>query len=389
MSHGPGTRAVHDGEEPDRPTGALTTPVYRTSTFRFDTTDDLVEGAHGRRPGFYTRYGNPNFAVVERKFASLHGAEDALLFGSGMAALAAVILAHTRVGDRIVAVADLYGGTRLLLEDLAARGDVRTTYVPLADEAALAAALPGAKLLLAESVTNPVLRVLDMEALAAAARRAGAKLLVDNTFATPVGQRPLGLGVDLVWESATKALGGHSDLLGGVVAGSRALLGPVRRARQVYGGISDPETAWLLERGMKTLVARVERQGRTALELAGWLERHPAVARVWYPGLPSHPDHALARRLLVGGGAVVTFACRGGVDAARRLADGVRLVANAPSLGGVESQLSLPVFTSHAYLTPEQRAAVGVTDDLVRLSVGLEDLADLRADLDHALGSSA
>jgi len=316
--------------------------------------------------------------------------KDAVLFGSGMGAFAGIVLGLLRTGDRVVSLADVYGGTRVLLGDVAERFGIRTTFVPLGDDAALDRALPGARLLLAESPTNPCLRVLDVETIAARAHAAGALLVFDNTFATPILQRPLDAGADLVWESATKALGGHSDLLAGLVAGRDELLAPVRTARKIYGGILDPDAAWLLERGMKTLAARVDRQCRTAAELAAWLERDPRVSRVLYPGLPSHPDHAVARRVLRDGfGGMVTFRCAGGLAAARALADRVRLVANAPSLGGVESLLSLPLYTSHAYLSPEERSATGVTDDLIRLSIGLEDAADLRADLDQALGATA
>ncbi len=382
---GEGTRSVHGGERSDPATGALTTPVYRTTTFRFDTTDDLIAGARGDRPGFYTRYGNPNFEVVERKFAALHGATDAVCFASGMGALAGILQGLLRTGDRVVATLDLYGGSRGLLGEIEARFGIRTTFVPTGDDAALASALAGARILLTESPTNPMLRVLDLPRVCEIAHRAGALVAFDNTFATPVNLKPLAHGVDVVFESATKSLGGHSDVLGGVAAGRADLVAALCKARKLFGAIMDPDAAWLLARGMKTLVARVERQNRSGLEVAAWLERHPAVSRVLYPGLPSHPDHAIAARLLSGFGGIVTFACRGGASAARRVADRVRLVANAPSLGGVESLLSLPLHTSHALFSPEERAAAGITDDLIRLSVGLEDVADLEADLDQAL----
>lgn len=389
MKHGPGTTSVHAGSEPDPATGAVITPLLRTSTFRFDTIPDLQAGARGERPGFYMRHGHPNFAAVEAKFAALHAADAAVLFGSGMAAFAGVLQAHVRSGDRVVALADLYGGTRVLLAEVAARWGVEVALVPHADDDALVRSLPGARLLVAESPTNPTLRIVDVGRLADRAHRAGALLAFDNTFATPIHQQPLALGADLVWESATKALGGHSDLLGGLVAGRADLVEPVRTARKVWGAISDPDAAWLLERGMKTLPTRLERQTRTAAELAAWLERHPAVAAVLYPGLPGHPDHELARRQMSGFGFMVTFECRGGLEAARKVAERVALIGNAPSLGGVESLLSLPVYTSHAYLTPAERAACGVGDGLVRLSVGCEDLGDLQADLERALGSPA
>jgi cystathionine beta-lyase/cystathionine gamma-synthase len=384
MPDGPGTRSVHAGESWDPVTGAVVTPLYRSATFRIPPTGADPDP----RRAFYSRYGHPNFDAVERKFAALHDAEDAVLFGSGMAAFAGAIFGLAKAGDRIVAVRDLYGGTRLLLDDAAPRFGIRVDIVARDDDAGLARALSGARMLVAESPTNPTLRVLDLARLGDAARRAGAVFVFDNTFATPVLQRPLRLGADLVWESATKALGGHSDLLAGLVAGPKALVEPIRRARRVYGGISDPDAAWLLGRGMKTLAARVERQCRTAGEVAAALERHPAVARVWYPGLESHPDHGVAKRHLTGGyGAVLTIACGGGFDAARRAAERVRVFAHAPSLGGVESLLSLPVLTSHASTPPADRQAFGVTDDLLRLSIGLEDADDLLADLDRAFGT--
>jgi cystathionine beta-lyase/cystathionine gamma-synthase len=382
---GAGTKAVHGGEGPEQPTGSVTTPVYRTSTFKFATTEDLLAAARGERPGFYTRYGNPNFAVVEKKFAALHGAEGSVLFGSGMAAIAAVVQTACGTGDRVVAFRDLYGGTRDLLHWLEPKAGIRTTWVALRDHAALARALPGAKLLVAESPTNPMLHVVDLPAVAALCRKAGATFLLDATFAGPVNHRPLEHGVDLVMESATKSLGGHSDLLAGLVAGSADWCRRLAVTRKLVGGISDPDTASRLERSLKTLPVRVKRQNESALELAKRLEGDPRVARVAYPGLPSHPDHALAARLGLGPGSVVTFALKGGAAAARRVADRVRLVLNAPSLGGVESLLSLPVHTSHAMFTPAERAEAGITDDLVRLSVGLEDPADLWADLDRAM----
>jgi cystathionine beta-lyase/cystathionine gamma-synthase len=386
---GAGTRSVHGGERPDPETGALTTPIYRTSTFRFDTTDDLLAGARGERPGFYTRYGHPNFDAVERKFALLHGAEAACLFASGLGAFAGVLFGHVKTGDRVVAARDLYGGTRAALGEMDARYGVRVEFVGAGDEGAFERAVAGARLVVAESPTNPTLRVLDLPRLTSAIRAAGALFLFDNTFAGPLNQQPLRHGVDLVWESATKSLGGHSDLMGGLVAGRAELIEPLRRARKLFGAVLDPDAAWLLARGMKTLPVRIERQNRTAAEVAAFLERHPAVSRVFYPGLPSHPDHALAKRMLQGFGGMVAFACRGGLQAARAVADGVRVIANAPSLGGVESLVSLPLYTSHAMFSEAERAAAGITDDLVRLSIGLEDPVDLVADLDRALRGGA
>jgi cystathionine beta-lyase/cystathionine gamma-synthase len=383
---GTGTTCVHGGDaRPEDGSVALPTPIWRTSTFRFKTTDDLRAAARGEGGGFYTRYGHPNFDAVERRFAALHGAEDAVLFASGMAALAAVVQEACRTGDRVVALRDLYGGTRNLLAWLADRAGVVTTWVPTQDPRAIERALPGARLLIAESPTNPMLKMIDVVRLAEACEREGVTLVFDDTFASPVNQRPIAFGADLVMESATKFLGGHSDLLGGIVAGSRERCEALRTVRKLTGAVADPETAWLLERGMKTLEARVLRQNATALDLARRLEAHPAVGRVLHPLLPSHPDHALARAQGLKGCALVTFACRGGLEAARRVADSVRLIANAPSLGGVESLLSLPLYTSHAMFTPAERADAGITDDLVRLSVGLESPDDLWSDLTQAL----
>ena len=380
------TTAVHGGSGEKEPTGSVTTPVYRASTFGFATTDDLLRGARGEAPGFYTRYGHPNFRAVEEKYAALHGAEDAVLFGSGMAALAAIVQTWAKAGERVVCLRDVYGGTRDLLGWLGRQTGLVTTWVATGDARALEAALPGARLLLGESPTNPLLKVLDLPALSALSAHFGVPFVLDATFAGPALQQPLRHRVDVVMESATKSLGGHSDLLAGLVAGTKERMSEIRLTRKLLGGISDPETAWLLERSIKTVAVRTERQAATALALAQRLAADPRVSRVLHPLLPAHPDHAVARRTGLRGVGLVTFGCRGGVAAARRLADSVRRIANAPSLGGVESLLSLPVFTSHAMFTPEERAAAGITDDLVRLSVGLEDLDDLWQDLDQAFG---
>lgn len=384
---GSGTTAVHGGSGEKEPTGAVTTPVYRTSTFRFATTDDLLRGARGETPGFYTRYGHPNYRAVESKHAALHGAEDSVVFGSGMAALSTVVLTWVKTGERVVCFRDVYGGTRSLLDWLGRQMGLVTTWVSTGDLDAAEKALPGARLMLAESPTNPLLKVLDLPALAVRCRAHRVPLVLDATFSGPALQRPLAHGVDMVMESATKSLGGHSDLLGGFVAGPRACTDELKVTRKIMGGIADPETAWLLERSMKTVVVRTERQADTALALAQRLEHDGRVARVHHPLLPSHPDHAIALRTGLKGVGLVTFACAGGVAAARSVADRVRLILNAPSLGGVESLLSLPVFTSHAMFTPPERASAGISDDLVRLSVGLEDIEDLWKDLDQALGT--
>lgn len=395
---GSGTTAVHgaDGEgsaDPPKgppPDGPVSPALDRSSTWRYAALEDLEAAARGERGGFYGRYGNENYARVERLHAALHGAEAACLFSSGMAALAGALLGLLRRGDRLVAQRQVYGGTRALLAECAGRLGFAVEPFDVDRPAALPDLLAGARLLLVESPTNPLLRVLDLPALAAAARRAGALLVVDSTFQGPTQCRPLALGADLVVESATKSLGGHSDLLAGLVAGGAAPLEAVRRARRIFGAIADPQTAWLLERSLKTLPLRAERQAETALTLARRLEADPRVRAVSHPGLASHPDHARAADLARqsggdGGLGLVAFRARS-ATAARELAAGVRRFSHAPSLGGVESLLCLPAFTSHALLTPAERAAEGIGPDLVRLSVGLEDAEDLWADLDQALG---
>jgi cystathionine beta-lyase/cystathionine gamma-synthase len=387
----PKTTAVHGEASPAPAPRSLVDPIYRSSTFRFDTVEELREAARGGGGGFYTRYGHPNFERVERKFAALHGAEDAVLFASGMGVLAGVLQGLCRTGDRLVAQEDLYGGTRVLLQWLGDRLGIATTWVPTGDLDALAAALPGARLYLGESPSNPLLKVLDLAAVAAHCKAHDVLFVLDATFDGPLNLTPLAFGVDLVAESATKSLAGHSDLLGGLVAGSTALCADIRMARRVFGAIADPETAWLLDRGMKTLGVRIRQQNENALRLAERLEADSRAAGVLQIGLTSHPQRALILRQArraggSAGGALITFRCAAGAAAAEAFCDRLQLIANAPSLGGVESLVSLPRFTSHASFSAEEREAAGIGDDLVRLSIGVEDAEDLWADIDAALG---
>ena len=385
---GSGTTAVH-GDGPHG-AGPLTPPLLRTSSFRFASTADLVAASAGGGGGFYTRYGHPNFEVVERKFAALHGTQEAVLFASGMGAVAAIFQTFLRSGDRVVAQRDLYGGTCALLGELKARCGITTTWTPTGDLDALERALPGARLYMGESPTNPLLKVLDLVATADVCRAHGVPFVLDATFDGPINLRPAQLGADLIVESATKSLGGHSDLLGGLVTGCAASCEALRRARKLYGAVPDPETAWLLDRGMRSLPARVARQNASALDLARRLDADPRALEVRHPGLATHPQRALIERQAEacggsGGGGLIALRCAGGAEAARAFCDRVRLISHAPSLGGVESLVCLPVLTSHAALSPEDRAAAGIGEDHVRLSVGLEDVADLWADIDAAL----
>ncbi|HEX9107631.1 MAG TPA: aminotransferase class I/II-fold pyridoxal phosphate-dependent enzyme [Longimicrobiales bacterium] len=374
------TRAVHAGEAEPRPGEAVVTPVAQTSTFY---SEPVPQGEV-----LYTRYGtNPNHLVVQRKLAALEGAEAALVLASGMAAESMAILAFAGAApsrNHIVAQAELYGGTLTLFKhDLPALG-IETTFVD-SDEGWEDAIRPETALLYTELPVNPTMRIPDFPRIAQLAAKRALPLLVDATFATPINFRALEHGARLAIHSATKYLGGHSDLTAGAVVGSEADVERVRHKMKSFGGVLDPHATWLLERGMKTLAIRVERQNANALALAQWLEQHPAVEKVHYPGLPSHRDHERAKLLLDGFGGMLSVVVRGGDEAALRVCQRLRLLRVAPSLGGVDTLVSMPRFTSHAALTREQRQALGIDDGFVRLSIGIEDVEDLRADLEQAL----
>jgi cystathionine gamma-synthase len=387
---GDSTRAVHGGERERRYGNAVTTPIFQTSTFVFQDTEELCAYQEGRlERDEYGRYGNPTWRAVEEKIAELEGAESALLFASGMAATTTTFLALLPKGGHLVTTSDCYRRTRQFCEQYLAKLDVETTVIEPANTEKLAEALrDDTTLFFTESPTNPYLRVVDVAEAARVARARGARVMIDSTFATPVNQRPLDDGADLVVHSATKYLGGHNDLLAGVVAGPKAVVDPIREAVGVLGAILDAHPAWLLLRGLKTLALRMERHNATALRVAEWLEAHPRVRRVWYPGLASHPDHALAARQMRGFGGVVTFELDADFDTTVRFVDGCRLPHLAPSLGGVESLIEMPATMSYWDKTPQQRAAYGITDSLVRLSCGIEDADDLLADLSQSLGAA-
>ena len=384
------TRAVH-GPGHVR-TGAMSSAVVHSATFSFDTLGDLMrEQARGVAGAYYQRVGHPTLRAAEERLAHLEGAELAVLFPSGMAAIAAVFLSQLKAGDHVVALHQSYGGTRALLhwgaERLGWRYDLVDGAAPETWEAAFR---PETKLFHVESPTNPTLCVVDLRRAATLARRHGALASVDNTFASPVGQHPLALGADLVVYSATKSIGGHSDLLAGVVAGPALHVRGAAQVRTVFGAAPDPETAWLIERSLKTLPLRVERQNANALALARRLAVHAGVARVHYPGLDSHPGHALALAQMERGfGPVLAFELAGGDAVLQPFIERLELFRHAPSLGGVESLVALPVFTSHIHMTPAERVAAGLPDGLIRLAVGIEDEADLWADLERSLARVA
>jgi len=379
------TRAVHAGEIADAH-GAPHTPLYNSTTFRFASTADILDVVDGRKAGaLYTRYGlNPTIQALEAKLAALEAAEAAWAFCSGMAAEAALFLTHGSKG--IVCVGDAYGGTLELLGS-----QLRTLGIAI--HLLLGSELDrleerlrqGARLVFLETPTNPVLEIFDIAAIAAMVHRHGALLAVDNTFATPVNQNPLALGADLVVHSATKYLGGHSDITAGALMGSKDLLAPVWNWRKNLGTVIAPETASLLARSVRTLVVRVERQNRSAQTIAEAMGRHPRVQRTLYPGLTAFPGHALAKAQMRGFGGMLTIEVKGGGPAATRVADSLKLFALAPSLGGAESLVTQPCTTTHHGLLPEERARRGISDGMLRLSIGLEDPADLLSDLERAL----
>ena len=385
MKRGIGTRAVHGRRQP-RP-GPLTTPITQTSTFVFASSAEMRRYLDGEPDLYiYTRYANPTVRELEESLAALEEAEAALALASGMAAASTGLLSLVQGGDEILASSSLYGGTTRLLRELFPSLGITTRFVAAAELERLSLVRSErTRAVIVESPTNPTLEIVDLAAVAAQARQHGLKLLVDNTFATPVVQRPLALGADLVMHSLTKALSGHSDLIAGALLGSRERIEKARGVMKLLGGCLDPHAAFLALRGLKTLHLRVERQCANAAALAEHLSAHPKVTRVLYPGLPSHPGHQVARRQMSAFGGMVTFALAGGLPAAERFYDGLHLLARAASLGGVETLVSLPVHTSQHGYTDEQLAAAGVEPGMVRVSLGVEDAADLLADVDLAL----
>lgn len=377
-----GTRAIHGGQFPDPSTGAVSMPIYATSTF--------VQSSPGVHQGYdYARSGNPTREAFERGVASVEGGTAGLAFASGLAAIATV-LDSLPAGSHVIASDDLYGGSWRLFERVrAGSAGLEFTFVDLTDPVAVEAAIrPTTRLLWIETPTNPTLKLADLRVLAKLGRRRGILTSVDNTFASPVVQRPLEHGVDLVMHSATKYLGGHSDLIAGVlvVGGNAALAERLRYLQNAVGAILGPFDSFLALRGLKTLAVRVERHCDNALELARFLERHPKVRRVIYPGLRSHPQHALARRQMNGYGGIVSIEVEGGLRVARRVLERCEIFALAESLGGVESLIEHPAIMTHASLPPARRRVLGISDGLIRLSVGIEAVADLKADLVRALG---
>ena len=380
------TIAIHAGEEKFQRSGPVGTPIARTASFTFSSSEEMKQWAEGKSSAYmYTRYANPTLAVAEEKIARLEGAEAAIVTASGMAAISSALLSVLKAGDEVIAISTLYGGTYRLMRDVFPRMAIRVHHVGPELSGIERLVNPRTKALYIESPTNPTMRIVDLRKAAGFAKEWDLISLIDNTVASPVLQKPLDYGFDLVIHSATKYLAGHSDVIAGAVAGRSSLIQKVRDMVIYLGGSMDPEAAFLLIRGMKTLALRVNAQCATAMEVAKFLERHPKVQRVHFPGLTSHPDHKLAKAQMKGFGALLSFEMKGGLAAARRLGDRTRLFLLAGSLGSVESLIVLPVYFSHYRMSEAELRAAGIGPGTVRLSVGLESAADLIEDLRQAL----
>jgi cystathionine beta-lyase/cystathionine gamma-synthase len=384
------TRAVHAGNAIN-PTHAVSMPIFQTATFRLDTCDAGARLSQETAPTeLYTRWGNPTTRALEAAVADLEGGEAALAFASGMGAGSAAVLATVKAGDHCIAANCLYAGMTELFEGVLAGFGVETTFVDPADPSAFARAIqPNTRLIYVETPANPTLAITDLASVAQIAAQHGIFTIADNTWASPMNQRPLALGIDAVVHSATKYLAGHSDVIAGVAVGPRAWTERVWRMLKVFGACPSPHDAWLVHRGLKTLAVRVPRQNESALRLARFLDTHPAVACVHYPGLPSHPGHAVAARQMTGFGGMLAFEVVGGIEGGRRVIEAFQLVTHAVSLGGAETLAVHAASTTHASLRPEARARAGVTPGLIRVSVGLESADDLLADFARALEHAA
>lgn len=376
---GPSTAAIHGALHPRPDRSPVAPPIVQSSTF--------INPVGGNDEVLYTRYGNnPNQVEIGEKLALLEGAESALFLSSGMSATAFALMAVLRPGDHLVASAWIYGGTRrLFLEQFGQLGIEVTLVDPSQPRAFTEAIRKGTRAVFVELVANPFMRVVDLEPLAKQCRVSGLALLVDATFASPVNCRPLDFGADAVVHSATKYLNGHSDVIAGAVAGTAAYIDEVRHLLHVWGPSLDPNSAWLIDRGLRTLSVRVERHNANGLAFAGWARKHKEIVAVHYPGLPTHPDHAVAKRMLKGFGGMVGIQVKGGIKRVERALRRLKLAFHAPSLGGVETLVCEPRLTSHAMLTSAQRTALGIPDGFVRVSVGIEDVEDIIADFEHAL----
>jgi cystathionine beta-lyase/cystathionine gamma-synthase len=369
-THHTDTKAVRGGVDLEKKNGPLATPIFQTSTF--EVTDNEEQLRVTPTDHFYTRYGNPTNTVAEKRIAELEGVDAALTFASGMGAITTTILALLKAGDHIVAQRDIYGGVTKFFTQWLPKLNIETTFVDTTSYEEHGRAIrPNTKLLYLESPTNPTLRVVDLKATAALAKHHGLISMIDGTFGTPINQHPAEYGIDLIMHSGTKFLSGHTDLICGVVAGGNELIEKIHATRNTLGNCMDPHASWMLARGLKTLAVRVARQNENALQVAEYLEQHDKVRHVHYPFLKSHSQYQIAKEQMNGGGGIVTFEVKGSGEDACRASEAMRLFTLAPSLGGVDSLVSIPVLTSHAMIEPAQRVQMGVTEQMIRLSVGI------------------
>ncbi len=384
------TKAVHAGQPADPVTGGVSVPIYASSTFVFQSAEQGAARFQGKEPGYiYSRLGNPTVRALEESIAALEGGEDCRVTASGMAAISSAIMAVARKGDHIVAGDALYGGTHKFLTEILKGYGVECTLVDTSDLKALEAAIkPNTKILYIETPSNPMMKLTDMKAVAKIAKKRGIMTMADNTFMSPYLQRPIEHGIDVVVHSITKSLSGHSDVLGGAVVGTKDYLKTMDSTFRTMGANLGPFEAWLTLRGIKTLHVRMQRQTESAEKIAKWLEDHPKVEWVKYPGLRSHPHYALAKRQMEGFGSMMSFELKGGVEAGRRVMNSVRLCSLAVSLGAVETLISHPATMTHSVVPREDRLRGGITDGLVRLSVGIEDVDDIIEDLGQALAKA-
>jgi len=382
----PETAAVRGASDLEKKNGPVAPEIYQTSTFEVTDNEEQIRVTTTDR--YYTRWGNPTITLAEQTIAALEGTEAALVFASGMGAITTTMLSLLKTGDHVVAQREVYGGVAKFFAEWLPKLGIETSFVDTNEYDQHARAIrPNNRLLYLESPTNPLLRVVDMKKAAALAKERGLISMIDSTFGTPINQHPAEYGIDLVMHSGTKYLSGHADLTCGVVCGRRDLIEQIGESRKTLGNCMDPHAAWLLIRGLKTLAVRVARQNENALRVALFLEQHAKVRRVHYPFLKSHAQYAIAREQMSGGSGMVTFEVEGTGDDARRVSEAMRLFTLATSLGGVESLVSIPVLTSHAMISAELREKMGVTEQMVRLSVGIESVDDLIEDLERALES--
>lgn len=387
LSLGASTRAVHSGERQHRLGDALTVPVYQTSTYAFESTQQLIDFKEGRvDKGEYGRYGNPTIRKAEQKLAELDHAQDAVLWASGMCAMTSLLLTILRTGQHMIITSDSYRRTQQFCSGMLRRFGIDVSVVPPGDPVAIEAAIyPNTRLILTESPTNPFLYVIDLERLVEIAKRHRIRTVIDSTLAAPYNQNPLDFGIDLVMHSATKYLAGHNDLLAGVVVGKAGMVDALRESQGVLGGITDPNTAYLLLRGLKSFALRMAQHNANGAALAAFLESHPRVRRVYYPGLKSHPSYKVAKAQMRGFGGLLSFELDATMAQTGAFIDALELPYTAPSLGGVESLVEQPAIMSYYEMAPEERQKIGIGDSLVRYAAGIEDTDDLLTDIEQAL----